>query len=256
MIFLLAALLWQNDWNTAFAQAKQQHKLVLVEYVPAPCPKCLDVEHLADKDPALKAALSSYVLLRVRSAPPGYVVFDAGRRERMRIRETNGVLQADDWHFSAQSFAEPIEGIAASMPAFVQASELIDAKRELEANVLLATTYHRLKMTEHARAAFAEVEKIAQRQGNAAMAQSAKVQSAYTYVTDGRAAHAVELLKPLAKTPVNRDVEALTWLTLGHAYEAATDKKQAVDAFRRAQSLSPSESRTYKEAGAALKRLE
>jgi tetratricopeptide (TPR) repeat protein len=267
MIFLLAALLWQSDSNTAFAQAKQQHKLVLVEYVQAPCPKCVDVEHLADKDPALKAALSNYVLLRVdlaktsipaqyRYTPPAYVVFDADKHERMRIHETNGVMHAEDWHFAPQSFSEPIEGIAASAPAFVQAAELVDAKRDLEANVLLATTYHRLKMTEHARAAFAEVEKIAQRQGNAAMAQSAKVQSAYTYVTDGRAAHAVELLKPLAKTPVNRDIEALTWLTLGHAYEAATDKKQAVEAFRRAQSLSPSESRTYKEAGAALKRLE
>jgi len=256
MIFLLAALLWQSDWNTAFAQAKQQHKLVLVNYVQTPCPKCFDVEHAADTDPALKAALSNYVLLRVHSAPPGYVVFDSDKHERMRIRETNGVLHAEDWHFSAQSFAEPIEGLAASAPAFVEASELADAKRDLEANVLLATTYHRLKMTEHARAAFAEVVKIAQRQGNAAMAQSAEVQSAYTYVTDGRAAHAVELLKPLAKTPVNRDVEALTWLTLGHAYEAATDKKQAVEAFRRAQSLTASESRTYKEAAAALKRLE
>src|ERR1043166_7926865 len=176
MIFLLAALLWQSDWNTALAQARQQHKLVLVEYVQPPCPKCFNVEHAADTDPALKAALSNFVLLRVRSAPTGFVVFDAGRHERMRIRETDGVLHAADWHFSAQSFAEPIEGIAASMPAFVQASELIDAKRELEANVLLATTYHRLKMTEHARAAFAEVGKLAQRQGNAAMAQSAAVQ--------------------------------------------------------------------------------
>src|ERR1043165_7127665 len=196
MIFLLAALLWQSDSNTAFAQAKQQHKLVLVEYVPAPCPKCLDVEHLADKDPALKAALSSYVLLRVRSTSPAYAVFDADKHERLRIRETDGVLHAEDWHFSAQSFSEPIEGIAASAPAFVQAADLIDAKRDLEANVLLATTYHRLKMTEHARAAFAEVEKIAQRQGNAAMAQSAKVQSAYTYVTDGRAGPAAVPLRP------------------------------------------------------------
>jgi len=81
------------------------------------------------------------------------------------------------------------------------------------------------------------------------------VQSAYTYETDGRAAHAVELLKALAKTPVNRVTEAVTWLTLGHAYEAATDKADAVAAFRRAQSLAAEGTRTKKEASAALARL-
>ena len=49
--------------------------------------------------------------------------------------------------------------------------------------------------------------------------------------------------------------EAVTWLTLGHAYEAATDKADAVAAFRRAQSLAAEGTRTKKEASAALARL-
>ena len=64
------------------------------------------------------------------------------------------------------------------------------------------------------------------------------------------------MLKALAKTPVNRVTEAVTWLTLGHAYEAATDKADAIAAFRRAQSLAAEGTRTKKEASAALARLQ
>lgn len=268
MIWLLTLILaaprfqWQSDWNAAFALAKQQHKLVFVDYFQAPCPKCIDIE----ADPALAPALSDFVRLRVnvaltslppanRHTPPAFVVFDAEGRERLRVHETNGVLRADDWHISS-SFAEAIEGVHAARPAFVKVAELFGAKKDLDANFLLATTYHRLKMTEHARAAFAEAKKVAERQGKKDIAQSAEVQSAYTYVTEGRAPHAVELLKPLTRTPVNRVTEAVTWLTLGHAYEAATDKADAVAAFRRAQSLAEEGTRTKKEASAALARLQ
>ena len=266
--FLLAApsLQWQSDWNAAFALAKQQHKLVFVDYFDAPCPKCVDVERLSADKPSLQRALSDFVRLRVavktgsipaayRHTPPAYVIFDEDRRERLRIVESNGALLADDWHFPP-TFNEPIEAMHAAAPAFVKAAALFDAKRDLDANFLVAITYHRLKMTDHARAAFAEAKKVAEKQGNKAVAQSADVQSAYTYVTDGRAPRAVELLKALVKTPVNKETEAVVWLTLGHAQEAAGDKAAAVDAFRRAKSFAPAGTRTEKEASAALARLQ
>lgn len=273
MIWLAAVLLaatpiqWQSDWNAAFNQAKAQHKLVFVHYTQTPCAKCVDVNQLAEKDPLLAKALSDFVVLRVnvantsipavyRHQSPGVAIFDAGKRERFRVDDVNGELRGYDWHFTSTSFSEPINAIHAASSAFVKANELFDAKRDLEADFLLATTYHRLRMTEHARAAYADAKKVAEREHNAALAQSADVQSAYTFVTDGRAAHAVELLKPLTKTAVNRDTEALIWLTLGHAYEAATDKKEAADAFRRADSLAAANTRTKQEAAAALKRME
>ena len=269
MISLLAVLLalpWQSDWNAAFALAKQQHKLVFVDYFDAPCPKCVDVERLSADKPSLQRALSDFVRLRVavktasipaayRHTPPAYVIFDEDRRERLRIVESNGALLADDWHFPP-TFNEPIEAIHAAAPAFVTAAALFDAKRDLDANFVLATTYHRLKMTDHARAAFAEAKKAAEKQGKKDVARSAEVQSAYTYVTDGRAARAVELLKALAKAPVNKEAEAVTWLTLGHAQEAAGDKAAAVDAFRRAKALAAAGTRAEKEASAALARLQ
>lgn len=268
MLWLAALILaaprfqWLSDWNAAFAKAKQQHKLVLVDYFQAPCPKCVDIE----ADPKLAPALSAFVLLRVNAAvtpipqahrhtPPTFAIFDADSRERLRVHLIDGALRADDWHLSS-SYQEAIQGVHAASPAFVKAAELFAAKRDLDANFVLATTYHRLKMTEHARAAFAEAKKIAEKQGKPAIAQSAEVQSAYTYVTDRRAAHAVELLKPLSKAPASKDIEPVIWLTLGHAYEAATDKANAVAAFRRAQTLAPEGTRTKQEAGAALARLQ
>src|SRR6266568_5436597 len=106
MIFLLAALVWQSDWNTAFAQTKQQHKLVFVDYYKAPCPHCFEIEHLVRDE--LGRALDDFVLLRVDLArgdvppqylyePPAYVILDAGGRERLRIYDNHG-LRADDWH--------------------------------------------------------------------------------------------------------------------------------------------------------------
>jgi hypothetical protein len=271
--FLLAALVWQTDWNTAFAQAKQQHKLVFVDYYQNKCQPCQDVERVVLPNETMQRELANFVVLKVdldrsaiprehRYAPPAYVVFDWAGRERFRI-DGEQMIHADDWH---QQWAVknnlnyplygPLDTFASAAPAFVKAAELFDAKKELEANFLAATTYHRLMMTEHARAAFAEVTRIAQKQGNAAMAQSAQAQSAFTFVTEGKAAHAVELLKPLTKTPANRDTEALIWLTLGHAYVGATDKANAADAFRHAQSLAPKGSRTNQEASAALARLQ
>ena len=270
---VLAALAWQTDWSTAFAQAKQQHKLVFVDYYQNSCKPCQDVERLILPNDELQRELAGFIVLKVdldrsaiprehRYAPPAYVVFDWAGRERFRI-DGEHILRADDWHQTFEGknninypFYGPLDTFRAAAPQFVRAAALFDAKRDLDAHFVVATTYHRLKMTEHARAAFAEAKKVALRDGKPAIAQSAEVQSAYTFVTDGRAAHAVELLKPLSKAPASKEIEPVIWLTLGHAYEAATDKAEAVAAFKRAQSLSAEGTRTRAEAAAALKRLE
>lgn len=285
MIFLLAALLWGKNWNAAFSQAKQQHKLVLVDYGQAPCPQCFEIEHLIRNEPALGKALVDFVLLRVdfegndvpgqfRYESPAYVIFDADGRERLRIDNDHG-FRAHDWHAEEShrsielrdphaerkiivdvgGVIQPIARFGAAAPAFVQAAELFDAKRDLDAHFLVASTYARLRMTEHARAAYAEAKKVAEARGNPAAAQIAEVQSALTYVSEQRAAHAVELLKPLTKTPADRNLEALIWLSLGQAFLAETDREEAIGAYKRAEAFAPEGSRTRAEASAALKRL-
>lgn len=273
MIFLLAALLWQSDWNTAFKVAKEQHKLVFVDYYENKCAQCQDVERLVLPNDTVQKELADFVLLKVdldrramprehRYAPPSYVIFDWDGRERFVIAGEH-TLRVDDWHAQWDvknnvnyAFYGPLDAFRAQAPAFVKAAELFDTKHDLEANFVVANTYGRLQMSEHARAAYAEAKRIAERESNAPAALAAEVQSAYTYVAEGRAAHAVELLKPLTKTAMNKDAEALVWLTLGHAYEAATDRKEAVDAYRHVQALAPPDSRAYKDASAALKHME
>jgi tetratricopeptide (TPR) repeat protein len=286
VIFLLAALLWQSDWNTAFTKAKQEHKLVLVDYYQAPCHRCFDIEHLADDEPAFARALGDFVLLRVdlahtavppehRYSPPAFVIFDADGRERLRIADDHATLRADDWHlpvsrksvtlvdphaerygsFEVGSIVDPIVQFHTAASVFVQAAELFDTGHDLEANFLVANAYTRLKMTEHARDAYGAAKKIAEKQGNAAAAQVADVQSALTFIAEQRAAHAVELLKPLTNAPANRETEALIWLALGHAYEAALDNAEAVGAYRHAEALAAEGSRTRADATASLKRL-
>lgn len=233
MIVLLAALLWQTDWNGALAQAKQEHKLVFVDYGAT-----------AALDPTLEHTLSGFVLLRMKPAePPAIAIVDPDGRERFRA-EANAV-----------GIEESIRAFEKATPEFVQVAAMLDAKRDLDANFLLASTYARLKRTEQARAVYAEAKRIAETYGRFAAAQSAEAQSAFTYVHEERAAHAVELLRALVKTPVNREAEAIIWLLLGRAYEAATDPKDARDAFRHAKELAAPGSRTQKEASAALGRL-
>jgi tetratricopeptide (TPR) repeat protein len=264
-----AAVKWQTDWNTAFKMAKEQHKLVFVDYYQNRCEPCQDVEHLVIPSETVQKELSDFVLLKLdldrsaiplahRYAPPAYVIFDANERERFRI-DGEHVLRADDWHQQWDvknninyPFYGPLDAFRATAPAFVKAAELFEAKRDLDAHFLVARAYNHLKMPEHARAAFAEAKKAADKSGNAAAAQLADAQSAYTYVIDGRADHAVELLRLLTHAPADQDTAALIWLTLGHAYEAGDDRPDAVDAFRRAQLLAKSGSRTSKEAIAAL----
>jgi tetratricopeptide (TPR) repeat protein len=271
--FVLAAIVWQTDWNAAFAQAKQQHKLVFVDYYQNKCMPCQDVERLVMPNDTMQRELADFVALKVdldrsaiprehRYAPPSYVVFDWAGRERFRIDGEHN-LRADDWRETLGEknplnypLYAPLDTFRGAIPAFVEAAELFDAKRDLEAHFLVGTTYSRLKMPKHARAAFAEAKKLAEEEKKPALMQSAEVQSAYSFVHQGRAAHAVELLSALTKSPIDRATEAIIWLTLGHAYVAATDKPNAVEAFRRAQSLAPANSRTRKDATAALARLE
>jgi cytochrome c-type biogenesis protein CcmH/NrfG len=86
----------------------------------------------------------------------------------------------------------------------------------------------------------------------AAAAQVSDAQSAFTFAREGDAPKAIKLLKALSAQPVNRDNEALLWLTLGHAYDVTKDSPSARDAYTRARSLAPPASCTYAEAGESM----
>lgn len=249
---------WQTDWNTAFQIAREQHRLVFVDYSAGWCGACHDVEMITFRAPGIMLHLSDFVLLRVDvdvsripsshrlTELPAYVVYDPAERERFRIAGKG-----------AGSFltAANLEEIRRAAPALLRAAELLDAKQDLEASFLVANTYSRLKMASRARQAYADARKIADQRGDSAAAQIADVQSALTFAGEGNAPRAIKLLKALTTKPVNRDNEAIIWLTLGRAYDMAKDTRSALDSYVRAQSLAPRDSRTYAEASASIERL-
>ena len=54
---------WQTNWDTAFQTAREQHRLVFVNYTAGWCGKCHDVERLTFQSPAMMQHLSDFVLL-------------------------------------------------------------------------------------------------------------------------------------------------------------------------------------------------
>jgi tetratricopeptide (TPR) repeat protein len=249
---------WQTDWNTAFAQARQEHRLVFVDYTAGSCSECHNVERLTFGSPAIMEHLADFVLLRVdtkytrvpsahqESEVPAYVVFDPAQRQRFRIAGHDA---------GAHLTAVNLDEIHRAAPALLKAADLLDAKQDLEATFVVANTYSRLKMESRARDAYAEARKLAEQRGDAAAVRIAEVQSAATFAGQGDAAKAVRLLKELTERPAPGESGAITWLALGHSYEAAKDPKAALDAYTRAQALAASGSRTAAEAGEAAARL-
>lgn len=174
---------------------------------------------------------------------PSYLLYDPDGRERFRVAKT-------------ALTNESIEKIRVGIPAFLKAAELLDAHHDLQASFLLGNTYNRLRMPSQARSSYGDAAKLALKGGDNAAAQLAEVQSAFTFTYDGDPARAITLLKELTTKAVNRDNEAIIWLTLGKAHEASRDTKSALEAFSRAQSLAAPGGRTFAEAGKAIARLQ
>jgi tetratricopeptide (TPR) repeat protein len=247
---------WQTDWDAAFQTAREQHRLVFVNYTAGWCGKCHDVERLTFQSPYIMQHLSDFVLLQVDvdfskhahhlTEVPAYVVYDPEGRERFQI-----VGPDAGSHLTAAN----LDQIRRAAPALLRASDLLDAKQDLEATFLLASTYSRLKMGAKARKEYAEARKIADQKGDPAAAQLADAQSAFTFALTRDAPKAIKRLKALTEKPINQDNAAMIWLTLGHAYDVAKDTKSARNSYVRARSLAPPDSRTYTEAGEAIERL-
>src|ERR1700736_2956853 len=163
MIFLLFVLVvpnafadeipWQSDWKLAFQKAKEQHRMVFVDYFATWCEPCRMMDATVFRDVVVQERLSDFVLLRVDfdrspiarehavSALPSYVVYDPAERERFRISGTK----------PTDLFSAAVEQIRGSAPSFVRASELFDAKEDIEAAFLVGNTYSHLQLTNEAR---------------------------------------------------------------------------------------------------------
>ncbi|HEX7418748.1 MAG TPA: TIGR03067 domain-containing protein, partial [Thermoanaerobaculia bacterium] len=174
-------------------------------------------------------------------AMPTYIVFDPEERERVRMV---GAKPFD-------VFYDAMAQVRLSAPAFLRAAELLDAKKDVDANLLVGNTYSHLGLTDQARTAYQQARKAALQSGDKSPAQLAEALSAFTFVRDDDPARAITLLQKLSATPTSPENESLIWLSIGNAYRAALDPKSAADAFQRAGAVAPADSAAQREANAA-----
>lgn len=247
-----------QEWKTAFASAKEQKRLVLVDYYATWCGPCKIMDAKVFSRDDVKEQLANFVMLRIdvdrskiaRSqnvvAMPSYIVYDPGERELIRI--TGGR--------EANVFRDAIAQVNGAKAGFIRASGLYDQGKELEGLFASANAFLRLRMTDQARTAFTKARKVAEGEGKTSAARVASIQEAVTFSIDGNVKKSIKLIQKILQSPMDQETEAFAWLMLGDVEgNMAKEIGAARDAYQHVQSIAPPDSPAYKHASEALARL-
>lgn len=252
---LAAEAPWLDDWKEAFRVAKQERKLVFVDYRAEWCAPCRMMEKDVFPTPAAQERLREYVLLRIdvdRAGSavkprwrtlPTYVVYDWSERDRFTF--TGGM--------PASPFLKQLDRFREGAPSMLQAADLFEQKQDVEAWTAVAKGYTKAGAAEPARDAWQQVQRAAASRGDRATEQAAEINAAFTWVMEGQPAKAVKRLTKLKTT--DAETESLRWYVLGQAYLKMSDAAHAREAFRKATTLVAAEHPVARQAAAALAEL-
>jgi thioredoxin-like negative regulator of GroEL len=245
---------WLKDWKDAFRIAKQERKLVFVDYYADWCAPCRMMEREVFPTPAIQARLREYVLLRVdvdhpgpgvklrTRALPNYVIYDPGERDCF---DFSGAMPA-------AAFLSRLDSIRDGMPFMLRAADLFEQKKDVEAWTEVAKGYTKVGAAEEARKAWRRVQRGAAAKRDHATAQVAEINGAFTWVIEGQAKKAVALLKTITRAPASTETEALCWFVLGQAYVRMKDVPSAGKAFEKARTYVPVDHPVARQASVAL----
>jgi thiol-disulfide isomerase/thioredoxin len=248
---------WLKDWKEAFRIAKQERKLVFVDYYADWCAPCRMMERDVFPTPAVQARLREYVLLRVdvdHLAPgvklptrvlPNYVIYDSGERDCFGF--SGGM--------PAAAFLSRLDLIRDGVPFMVRAADLFEQEKDVEGWTEAAKGYTKVGAAERARKAWQRVQRGAAAKRDHAKAQVAEINGAFTWVLEGQGKKAVKLLKTIARAPANPETGGLCWFVLGQAYVRMKDVPTAREAFEKARTYVPADHLVARQASAALAEL-
>lgn len=245
---------WETDWSTAFGMARQEQKLVFVDYFATWCGPCKVMDAKVFPDPQIQRRLAGFVRLRVDvdkggvarahaiQAMPTYAVYDPGERERFRFMgsKTVPILTA------------ALDEIGSVAPMMLQASSLVDAKDTARSALFVGNAYRQIGMGIEARNAYDASRKAFQKQGDAAAAQIAEADSAFTWAMTKNAGKAVSLLETLSASPASPENEPALFYLLAQAKGIGGDRRGADEAHRRVVALSPAGSPLHEASVRAL----
>jgi thiol-disulfide isomerase/thioredoxin len=258
-----SSLKWETNWPAAFERARAEHRLVFADYWATWCNACMEMERRTFPDPRVSELLQNFVLLKLNAdnlgqivrrpgvsssgmSLPTYKFFDPGETERLKLL---GFRPPED-------FADKLALIAASAPAMVQAAESLKQKDSARGHLLLGRAYLRARAPTYARDELESAAKLAKRESDAALAQTAETLAALTLALEDKAPKALKLLEKIAADPASPDCAAGAWVAIGQVRSIQRDSQGAADAYRRALSLCPDQSPVRRDAETALAQLE
>ena len=254
---------WETNWRTAFEHARSERRLVFVDYWAPWCPPCMEMEQRTFPDPRVAELLQNFVLLKLNvdtrgqiprapgiSSPgmalPMYRFFDPGEVERLHILG----FRAPD------VFARQLSLVAANASTIVSLAASLKERESAQAHFELGQVYLETHAATFARDELDAAAKLARRNGDAALEQTAQIQAALTWLLDGTPAKGVKSLERIAKSPANPDCAVRAWMAIGQLRAADKDSMGAIDAYRRALSACPETSPLRHEVEVALADLE
>ncbi|HSP33897.1 MAG TPA: thioredoxin domain-containing protein [Thermoanaerobaculia bacterium] len=247
-----------DDWKAAFAAAKQEKKLVFVDYFATWCRPCHEMEEHVFPLADVKEQMAKFVVVTIDvdrspiarahavAAMPTYVIYDARERELMRIT---------GWK-PAQIFSAALAEVNSAAPQFAAADELDQQAKPIDAAFARANAFMSLRLGDQARVALKDARKEAEKSGKPAVAQVAQIQDAFTFALENNPRKSIKLLENILKSPLEKQAEQLAWLTLGQVQRAAKNAAAARDCFEHVKSICSPDEAAYRDADAALRKLQ